>query len=121
MGIEYSTENRKKYFFVKSCGESDDLNEISRYAHEITDLCKQLGHSNILIDETNRQYILGEVLDLYKLANFLKTLDIATLNIAIVCLPEYLEQIRFFEMTANNHGMNIKFFLETNRAEQWLL
>lgn len=121
MGIEYSTENKKKYFFVKSRGESDDLDEVSRYAREITELCKKHSHSNILIDETNRQYILGEVLDLYKLANFLKTLDIATLRIAIVCQPEYLEHIRFFETTANNRGMNIKFFLESNRAKQWLL
>ncbi len=121
MGIEYSTENRKKYFFVESQGESDDLDEISRYAREITELCKQQGHSNMLIDETNRQYILGEVLDLYKLANFLKTLDITTLRIAIVCQTEYLEHIRFFETTANNLRMNIKFFLESNRAKQWLL
>jgi len=121
MGIKYSTENRKEYFFVKSHGESDDLDEVSRYTGEIAELCKKQGHSNMLVDETDRQYVLGEVLDLYKLANFFKTLDISSLRIAIICPPRYIEHIRFLETTANNRGMNIKFFLEPGSAKRWLL
>ena len=121
MAIEYSTENKKKYFLVKSRGESDDLDEISRYAREIAELCKEQGQRNMLIDETHRQYILAEVLDLYKLANFFKTLDISSLRIAIICQPKYLEHIRFLETTANNRGMNLKFFLDPDSAKRWLL
>jgi len=93
MGIKYSTENKKKYFFVKSRGESNGLNEVSSYAREIAELCKEQGLSNVLVDETDRQYVLGEVLD----------------------------HIRFLETTANNRGMNLKFFIESNSAERWLL
>ncbi|NOY16136.1 MAG: hypothetical protein GXP23_04215 [Gammaproteobacteria bacterium] len=121
MSIKYSIENKKKYLFVKSHGKSNDLDEVSRYAREITELCKGQGHKNILIDETHRQYVLDEVLDLYKLATFFKTLDISSLRIAIICHPKYLEHIHFLETTANNRGMNIKFFLEFDSAKRWLL
>lgn len=121
MGINYNTENKKYFFFVKSHGESDGLDEVSSYAREIAELCKKRGHCNMLIDETDRQYVLGEVLDLYKLANFFKTLDLSSLRIAIICPPKYIVHIRFLETAANNRGMNIKFFLESSSAEHWLL
>ncbi len=121
MGIAYKTEKRNKYFFVESHGQSDDLDEVSCYAQEITELCKQQGYKNMLIDETDRQYVLSEVLDLYKLGNFFKTLEISTIRIAIICQPQFLEHIRFLETTANNRGMTIKFFLNNDSAERWLL
>ncbi len=55
MSIEYSTENKKKYLFVKSNGGSDDLTVISNYAREITDICKQRGYSTMLVDERERE------------------------------------------------------------------
>jgi len=72
VSIKYSTENKKKYFFVKSHGESDGLDEVSSYAGEIAELSKKQGYSNMMVDETDRLYVLDEVLDLYKLANFFK-------------------------------------------------
>ena len=75
----------------------------------------------MLVDERNREYMLNEVLDLYKLANFFRTLNLTDIRIAIICQPQYLEQIRYFEKTAHDRGMNIKFFIYQDRAKNWLL
>lgn len=121
MSIEYSTENKDKHLLVKCAGESDDIEVISNYAHDITNICKQQGYRRMLVDERNREYKLREVLDLYKLANFLKTLDISNLFIAIVCQPKFLDQVRFLETTVNNHGLNLKYFVDLDSAKRWLL
>jgi hypothetical protein len=121
MSIYYTTKNKKKYLLVKSNGGSDDLAVNSDYARDITDICKQQGYSAMLIDERDREYMLNEVLDLYKLANFFQTLNVSNIRMAIVCQPQYLEQIRYFEKTTHDHGMNIKFFLDPDSAKRWLL
>jgi hypothetical protein len=43
------------------------------------------------------------------------------MRIAVICQEKYLEQVRFLEITAQNRGLNIKFFLNTDSAERWLL
>ena len=121
MNIDYTTRNKKEYLLVKSYGCSDDLAVISEYARQITDICKQQGCSAMLVDERDREYMLNEVLDLYKLANFFRTLDVTDIRIAIVCQPQYLDQIRYFEKTTHDRGMNIKFFLDPDSAKRWLL
>lgn len=121
MSIYYTTKNKKKYLLVKSNGGSDDLAVNSDYARDITDICKQQGYSAMLIDERDREYMLNEVLDLYKLANFFQTLNVSNIRMAIVCQPQYLEQSRYFEKTTHDHGMNIKFFLDPDSAKRWLL
>ncbi len=121
MSIEYSTENKDKYLLILSHGESADLDVVSNYSREITECCKEQGYSNMLVDERDREYLLAEVLDLYKIANFFRSLDISDLRIAIICQEKYFEQVHFLEITAQNRGMNIKFFLDTDSAERWLL
>ena len=121
MSIDYTTENKKKYLLVTSNGGSDDLAVISDYAREITNICKQQSYSAMLVDERDREYMLNEVLDLYKLANFFRTLNVTDIRIAIICQPQYLEQIRYFEKTTHDRGMKIKFFLDPDSAKRWLL
>ena len=121
MSIDYTTKNKEKYLLVKSNGGSDDLAVNSDYARDITDICKQQGYSAMLIDERDREYMLNEVLDLYKLANFFQTLNVSNIRMAIVCQPQYLEQIRYFEKTTHDRGRNIKFFLDPDSAKRWLL
>jgi len=121
MSITYNTEHKKNYFLVESHGKSDDLNEAGKFANEVSVLCKEQGYNNMLLDETDREYVLAEVLDLYKLANLLKTIDVSNLRVAIICQSIYLDHIRFLETMANNRGMNIKFFLDKDSAEHWLL
>ena len=121
MGIDYTTRNKKKYLHVESNGGSDDLAVISEYVREITDICKQQGHSAMLVDERDREYMLNEVLDLYKLANFFRSLNVKDIRMAIVCQKQYLEQIRYFEKTAHDRGMNIRFFLDPDSAKSWLI
>jgi len=121
MSIDYTTENKKEYLLVKSNGGSDDLAVISDYAREITDICKQQGYTAMLVDERDREYMLNEVLDLYKLANFFRTLNVTDIRMAIICQPQYLEQIRYFEKTTHDRGMKIKFFLDPDSAKRWLL
>ena len=121
MSIEYSTENKEQYLLIRSHGKSANLDVVSNYSREIAECCKKQGYSNMLVDERDREYLLEEVLDLYKIANFFRTLDISDLRIAIICQEKYLEQVRFLEITAQNRGMNIKFFLDTDSAERWLL
>ena len=121
MSIEYNTSNKKKHLHIQSHGESDDIEVIGSYVREITDICKQRGYKRMLVDERNREYKLREVLDLYKLANFFNTLDITKLQIAVICQPQFLDQIRFLETTTNNHGINLKFFVDLDSAKRWLL
>lgn len=121
MSIEYSTRNKKNYFLVKCSGESSELDVISNYAREVSALCKEQGYKRMLVDEREREYKLSEVLDLYKLANFFVTLDIFDIRIAIVCQPQYLDHVRFFETTVNNRGMKIKYFVDPDSAKRWLL
>jgi len=121
MSIEYSIENKDNYLLIKSRGESADLDVVSNYSREITEHCRKQGYSNMLVDERNREYLLAEVLDLYKIANFFRSLEISDLRIAVICQEKYLEQVRFLEITAQNRGLNIKFFLNTDSAERWLL
>ena len=120
MSINYTTKHKKKYLLVKSNGGSDDLAVISKYVREITDICKQQGYTSMLVDEREREYLLNELLDLYKLANFFRTLNVTDIRMAIVCQPQYLEQIRYFEKTTHDRGMNIKFFLDPDSAKRWL-
>lgn len=121
MSIEYYTSNKNKHLLVKSHGESDDIEVIGSYVREITNICKQQGYKRMLVDERNREYKLNEVLDLYKLAIFFNTLDISKLQIAVICQPQFLDQIRFLETTTNNHGINLKFFVDLDSAKRWLL
>ena len=121
MSIDYTTRNKKKYLLVKSSGGSDDVAVISEYAREITSICKQQGYSAMLVDERNREYMLNEILDLYKLANFFRTLNVTDIRMAVICQPQYLEQIRYFEKTTHDRGMNIRFFLDRDSAKNWLL
>ena len=121
MSIDYTTENKKEYLLVKSNGGSDDLAVISDYAREITDICKQQSYTAMLVDERDSEYMLNEVLDLYKLANFFRTLNVTDIRMAIICQPQYLEQIRYFEKTTHDRGMKIKFFLDPDSAKRWLL
>ena len=121
MSIEYSTKNKDKYFLVNCSGESSELEVVSNYAREVSELCKKQGYKRMLVDERKREYRLSEVLDLYKLANFFVTLDISSIRIAIVCQPRYIDHVRFFETTVNNRGMQIKYFVDPDSAKRWLL
>jgi hypothetical protein len=121
MSIEFSSEDKDGYLLIKTHGESPDINVVHELATDVFTHCKESGYSSILIDERDREYNLTEVLDQYKMANFLSALDLSKLRIAFVCQEKYQEQIHFLEITAQNRGLAIKFFIDPDSAKKWLL
>ena len=121
MSIEFSSEDQDGYLLITTHGESTDINVVHKLATDVFTRCKESGYSSILIDERDREYNLTEVLDQYKMANFLSSLDLSKLRIAFVCQEKYQEQIHFLEITSQNRGLAIKFFNDPDSAKRWLL
>lgn len=121
MSLKYRTESKDSYFLVTTRGTNNSLDVISNYAREVTELCKQQGYRSMIIDERNREYKMEELLDQYKLANYFKTLGVSHVRVAIVCKPQYIDKVHFIETTANNRGVHLKYFVDINSAEKWVL
>lgn len=120
MTLKYRTESKDSYFLVTARGKNNSFEVISNYALEVTDLCKEQGHTSMVIDERNREYQMDELLDQYKLANYFKTLGVSHVRVAIICKPQYIEKVHFVETTANNRGVNLKYFVDLASAERWV-
>ena len=121
MTLKYKTESKDDYFLVTARGKNNNFEVISNYAREVTELCNQQGYNSMIIDERNREYDMEELLDQYKLAIYFKTLGVSHIRVAIICKPQYLEKIHFIETTANNRGLNLKYFVDLESAERWVL
>ena len=121
MSIVFGSENKDGYLLITTHGESPEINSLIESATDVITCCKESGYSSILIDERDREYNLTEMLDQYKMANFLSSLDLSKLRIAFVCQEKYQEQIHFLEITAQNRGLAIKFFIDPDSAKRWLL
>jgi hypothetical protein len=121
MTLKYKTKNRENYFLVTARGKTNSFEVITNYAREVTELCKEQGYRSMIIDERNREYKMEELLDQYKLANYFKTLSIAHVTVAIICKSQYIDKIHFVETTANNRGLNLKYFVDLDSAERWVL
>lgn len=96
------------------------MDTVIQFAGEVVRCCKESEYSSILIDERDREYNLTSVIEQNKMANFLSSLGIANLRIAFVCQQKYQEQVHFLETAAQNRGLNIKFFVDPDSAEEWL-
>ncbi|MCK5359065.1 MAG: hypothetical protein KAJ95_00480 [Gammaproteobacteria bacterium] len=121
MALKYKTESKDSYFLVTARGKNNSFEVISNYAREVTELCVQQGFRALVIDERNREYNMEELLDQYKLANYFTTLGLARVRVAIVCKPQYIDKVHFVETTANNRGLNLRYFVDLDSAKTWVL
>ena len=119
MAITYNLKQEGKVLFVSASGMDDTVEEVKQYAHTVASTAEELKCTGILCDERNLKYRLG-TLDTFDLARFVAKIAPSMAKIAIVCSPEDQGDAAFFETVAVNRGLEVKSFVDYERARAWL-
>ncbi len=120
MAIDYTFEQQDDLLTVKASGKDDNLDQVKEYSMAILGTAISAGCNKVLIDEREFDYSL-ETIDIFKSAVFISETVPHEARIALVCKPEKIEKVVFWETVAVNRGMKAKVFIDHAAAEQWLL
>ena len=119
MSIRYTTKAEGDWLEVVASGFDDSLAEVNAYGAAILAAAIQTGARRVLCNELGLTYKLN-TLDLYDSAKFIATAAPHIARVAIVCRPDFAEDIRFWENTVVNQGLSVKAFHDLAKARAWL-
>lgn len=120
MSIKCSIAPKENYLHVKASGKDDNLGEVINYGLSIKNAAIEYRLQRIFCDERNLTYSLG-IMDTYEAASQLAESTFVYAKIAILINPVNLEEGGFWEDVAINRGMQVKMFLNEEKAFEWLL
>ncbi len=119
MSIRFTTKTEGDLLEVVASGFDDSLAEVNAYGGAIVAAAVQAGARRVLCNELELTYKLSTI-DLYDSAKFIATTAPHVARIAIVCRPDFAEDIRFWENTVVNQGLAMKGFHDLAQARAWL-
>lgn len=112
-----------KYICVSHCEPAPPEYTAQDFAERLADLCDQYDRHRVLLDERNRVYSIGNIIDLISLGDKLvrDMLVFRFHRVAAVTSTEQMRIIEDFEAVARNRGLNYRAFPDIQAAEAWLL
>lgn len=119
MSIHYTTKTEGDLLEVVASGCDDSLSEVNAYGGAIVAAAVQAHARRVLCNELDLTYKLNTI-DLYDSAKFIAATAPHVARIAIVCRPDFAEDIQFWENTVVNQGLSMKGFHDLDKARAWL-
>ena len=119
MSIDYYFTVKENYLEVVSSGKDDSLFEVLRYGTAILRTAITNKMPKILCDERKLVYNL-KTFDNFNVASHIASIVPKNAKIAIVTSEENLKDYDFWETVAVNRGLQVKGFLDIEKAEEWL-
>ena len=119
MAIKYEYEVDGNTLRAVASGFDEDLLDTLKYSLGIVRACFKHKCSRVLLDERKLDYKL-DTGDTFNLAQTVVANVPALAWIAIVTHGANMPDAQFFETTANNRGLHVRFFETVEEAETWL-
>ena len=118
MGL--SVIEKETYFYVKMEGDILNPQQIAETIATVTKNCNEK-QKHALVHRITESQQLASMTDFYEFSKYLEERWTRTLRIAMVYPASMIQgQIDFFEMAAQNRGINLKLFSSFEDAESWL-
>lgn len=121
MPYEFEFHDREDYILVSTGGEASTLEDVLGYADAIMTEMRDRGYSCILHDQRSFVASVGAY-EAVELAKYLADADAQSygMRAAIVSSEANYEISRIFETAFQNRSMELRVFLDFDRAERWL-
>jgi hypothetical protein len=104
---------------VRAWGVDDSLEDVQGYGMAVIQACIESKCLRVLCDERDLEYRLGTI-DTYRAAEFISQNVPRLVRVALVCLPEQIEDAAFWENVAVNRGMLARAFKDMDTARAWV-
>lgn len=119
MSIQHTIDYREGILHVVARGVDESLDEVMAYGQAVFEAAIEHDCRRVLCDEREVEYRISSV-DTFYLAEHWARLIPGSAWLAIVCRPENLDDLAFFEMVAVNRGIEVKACRTLGEAERWL-
>ena len=118
MNIQFQVEEMNGYLAVRFTG-AGDTEEAWRQFGQIAEYCKRTNKNKLLIDFTGANVKISFA-DRYFLGDNARIFAQYRLTVAAVERPERIDPKKFGELVAQNRGVNVRVFSDTQAAKEWL-
>ena len=120
MALEYTSKIDGDLLSVTTSGCDDNVDEVVAYGESIIGLCIENQCSKVIVDESELTGVLDKV-KTYEFVQRLLSLVPYHLRIAYVINPDYVEDVSFGVLVAENRGIHVKAFLSMEPAREWVM
>ena len=120
MALEYTSRIDGDLLSVTTRGYDDNVDEAVTYGESIIGLCIENQCSKVIVDESEVTSVLDKV-KTYEMVQRLISLVPFSLRIAYVINPDYVEDVSFGVLVAENRGIHVKAFLSMEPAREWVM
>ncbi len=119
MALDYTTKIDGDLLSVTTRGYDDNIDEVVAYGESIIGLCIENQCNKVIVDESEVTSVLDKV-KTYEFVQRLLSLVPYNLCIAYVINPDYIEDVSFGVLVAENRGIHVKAFLSMEPAREWV-
>jgi len=120
MALEYTSKIDGDLLSVTTRGCDDNVDEVVAYGESIIRLCIENQCNKVIVDERELTGVLDKVMT-YEMVQRLLSLVPYHLRIAYVINPDYVEDVSFGVLVAENRGIHVKAFLSMEPAREWVM
>ena len=119
MGFELQLEQMPGYLAARFIGAGEPGAVAARF-ESIAEHCKRTYNDKLLIDAT-RYNVKVSVTDRYFFGTSSQIFAVHRIKVAFVGRPEQLDERRFGRLVAENRGVTVEVFTDSQSAKEWLL
>ncbi|MFW2438216.1 MAG: hypothetical protein ACN4GR_02470 [Arenicellales bacterium] len=120
MALDYTSKIDGDLLSVTTRGSDDSVDEAVAYGESIIRLCIENQCNKVIVDERELTGVLDKVMT-YEMVQRLLSLVPYHLRIAYVINPDYVEDVSFGVLVAENRGIHVKAFLSMEPAREWVM
>lgn len=120
MALDYTSIVDGDLLSITTRGCDDNIDEVVAYGESIIGLCIENQCNKLIVDERELTGVLDKV-KTYEFVQRLLSLVPFSLCIAYVINPDYIEDVSFGVLVAENRGIHVKAFLSMEPAREWVM
>jgi hypothetical protein len=114
-------EKRPRYLLIESHGVRNNLLEIVNGTLQFSKVIQEHGMANVLLDYRAVEFRVNQT-DAFNIVRYYEQLpSLAAVRIASLINEQTLPLARIWKDVSTKRGFDFNYFLEFDKAEQWLL